>query len=147
MPSCPDCSRYISLLEADTGVCNYCRGSQILPTTNGKIVESVPQVHDQLPAKSTSSTNYKFALGAGLTVAVLCAIFWFVRQGQIVDAYVDAAAECKAGLGAGRLEALDQLHGKDARPDELRLSLALCAFSQAVDDYNRYDALSKSLSN
>jgi hypothetical protein len=144
MPTCRDCSRNISFFELVAGVCNQCKLNQISPNLQSVLAEAAPAIdRSELPAGSTLTNNHKLLLGGALLVAVLGAGFWFLRQGQISDAYVDAAAECKAGLGLGRMEALDQLYGKDAQPPALRFDLSMCKARQAINDLERLNALLK----
>jgi hypothetical protein len=81
---------------------------------------------------------------AAIAVAVVASglVYTFLQSGRINAAYVDALADCKAGLGAGRLQAVDALYGKSSRPRKLATDLSLCDLDQAVENYKRaVDAL------
>jgi hypothetical protein len=58
-----------------------------------------------------------------------------MRSAQINDAYIEAAADCEAGLGDAKLRALDMVHGKERRPRDLALRLSMCALDGSVDRY------------
>lgn len=76
-------------------------------------------------------------LAASLLLATAAALYsvWFMSSSRIDDAYLDAASDCAAGLGDGRLQALDAMYGRDSRPRELAVELSLCALGAAVDRY------------
>lgn len=85
----------------------------------------------------------------GATVAVTLVIggsFWFIRATSLQKQYMLAAADCENGRGADLLAALDAVHGEEARPKDLQLSLTMCALSDGVDSYLRSQAAADALS-
>ena len=130
------------MFEMVTGVCSECRLSTMSPIlerpeTRISTALQREEIHVQPP---TQSTNTIF-LAAALVAIVLAAGFWFLRQGQISDAYVNAVAECKAGRGTDSLYALDQVHGSDAQPLELRFAISVCQARQALDNLDTLNGL------
>ncbi|WP_297773047.1 hypothetical protein [uncultured Roseovarius sp.] len=93
-----------------------------------------------------SSTH--LALGGAVTIAVLIAGgFWYVEHSNKMRLYTEAAADCRNGVGAGKLLSLDQIYGEDARPDPLATRLSLCALSHSVDRLEYLQRLRNSLSD
>lgn len=83
-----------------------------------------------------SATQKRVALLVLLAFAVVGATAWYVRSGKIEALYLDAAADCAAGKGAGRLRSVDAMYDEASRPRALALALSTCDLSQAVDDYD-----------
>lgn len=84
---------------------------------------------------------------AVLFVILLGSGIWLYRSAEIRSQYVAAAADCENGRGIGLLRALDAIHGEDARPTELQLSLSMCEMTDGVDSYLRAKAASDHSSN
>lgn len=81
-------------------------------------------------------TSKQILIGAAASVAVLLGGgIWYLRSAELRSQYIAAAADCQNGRGAGLLLSLDRMNGEDARPKNLRLTLANCALSDAVDSY------------
>ena len=80
-------------------------------------------------------------LGLAVLVGGAGAAFWYVQSSRIETAYLDAAADCDAGLGAARLKATDRLYGRDARPQALAVALSLCDLDDSVQRLNAINGL------
>lgn len=87
------------------------------------------------------STNMKILLAVAGVVALVGAGFYMFRSQQITAQYVEAAADCESGRGAGKLKALDRLYGQDARPKKLALALSTCALTDATERYRAVKGL------
>lgn len=85
----------------------------------------------------------KFAVIGIAAITIIGGGFWYYRSDKIEALYIDAAADCAAGLGDARLRSVDSLYGEGARPDKLDFDLSICQLQsandrliQAVDDLN-----------
>ncbi|WP_297780073.1 hypothetical protein [uncultured Roseovarius sp.] len=98
--------------------------------------------------KSIKLTPIHIAFGGVLVIVALVAGgFWFAGDGERNSMYVEAAADCRNGIGAGKLLALDDLYGSKARPKDLYWELSQCAHDYRMERIRYLQGLRDSLSN
>ncbi|MDA3857268.1 MAG: hypothetical protein PF480_03290 [Roseovarius sp.] len=86
-------------------------------------------------------------LGAIIIAALAAGGFWYAQHSQKISLYVQAAADCQNGIGAGRLLSLDDLYGLDARPDDLYWVLSSCEHEHRMERIRYLQDLRDALSN
>lgn len=138
MAICAVCKKDTLMVAPDTGMCGECE--RLLQadgdaTTIGDGEEGSQL--DRVPAEGWRPSPLLITLVV-VAFASAAAWWWFDRQ-QIAHAYAEALARCDfdSGYGAAQIAALDRLHGIDARPSRLRVSLAICALDSSVQDLQR----------
>jgi len=98
--------------------------------------------------ESIKITPVHIALGGVLIVAVLVAGgFWFAGDSEKTGLYIEAAADCRNGAGAGKILALDDLYGSEARPKDLYWDLSQCVHDYRMERIRYLQGLRNSLSD
>lgn len=143
MAICANCKQSILIVAPDTGLCGACES--LLSGSGRGRTRSTPT---QAPARDKVAVARRSgSVGLLSAVAVvLVAIglgYWLFNRQQIEHAYAEALSTCEVNTlrGSARINALDQMYGRDARPSSLAVSLAFCTLNGAIDDVERLRSL------
>ncbi|MGX0876220.1 hypothetical protein ACSSV4_000895 [Roseovarius sp. MBR-154] len=93
-----------------------------------------------------STTHFAFG-GVVAAAALIAGGFWYVEHLNKTRLYTEAAADCRNGTGAGKLLALDDQYGIDARPKDLFYALSDCAHEYRMERIRYLQGLRDALSD
>jgi len=133
MSVCAGCKGTFALVAPDTGLCSGCEAALDWADDPAPL-SGAHEVRTSYP------TRLLFALvGLAVVVGAVGAAWWWNDRRQVGEAYAEALGACQVDpeYGSARIDALDRLYGRDARPSDLLMQLSLCQLNSNVDALRR----------